>query len=143
MPLSGFFSRYAELSLTAQPEALAKLYAPTFIVGGPQGSQAFPNDARFIEWLRQVFDFNRQHGMRALTAVSIRELTLSPLHTLATVTWGARFEKTGDRLIEFDIAYLLERAADDWRILSYIAQSDQMAEMAKEGLIDDPTATPP
>jgi hypothetical protein len=134
MTLDRFFSRYAELSLNL-PEALASLYAATFIVGGPQGSHAFTNDARFIEWLRQVADFNRQHGMREINAVSIREVPLSPLHTLAILTWGARFEKTGDRVIEFEISYLLERAADEWRILSYISRSDQNAEMASAGLL--------
>ncbi len=135
MSLDRFFSRYAEISLGPQPEALAGLYAATFIVGGPDGSHAFTNDASFIEWLRQVASFNRQHGMRSVTVVSIRDVALSPLHTLATVTWGARFEKTGDRVIEFDISYLLEKAGDEWRILSYISRSDQNAEMAKEGLL--------
>lgn len=119
----------------AQPEALANVYAPMFIVCGPEGSQAFANDARFIEWLRQVVAFNRQHGMRALAVVSIRDVALSPLHTLATVIWAARFDKTGDRSIEFEISYLLERADDEWRILSYISRTDQNAEMAKEGLL--------
>jgi hypothetical protein len=135
MPLTQFFTHYAELSLGSQPDALAPLYAPTFIVGGPQGSHAFPNDARFIEWLRQVADFNRQHGMRSLAVVSVRETTLSALHALATVTWGARFAKTGERIIEFDIAYLLEKAGESWRILLYISRSDQEAEMKKEGLL--------
>src|SRR5262245_38171714 len=109
MLLDRFFSRYAELSTGPQPEAVAKLYAPTFIVGGPEGSHAFANDERFLDWLREVAVFNRMHGMRALAAASIRDVTLSPLHTLATVTWGARFERTGDRVIEFDISYLLEK----------------------------------
>ena len=135
MSLDGFFSRYAALSLGPQPEALAGLYAPTFIVGGPQGSQAFTNDVRFVEWLRQVANFNRHHGMCDLTPMSIRDVTLSPLHTLATVTWGARFEKTGDRIIEFEISYLLEKAENEWRILSYVSSSDQHAEMEKEGLL--------
>jgi hypothetical protein len=133
--MNAFFARYAELSIGAQPEQLAGVYAPTFIVGGPQGSQAFANDARFIEWLQQVGKFNRDHGMRALTVMAIRETALSPLHTLATVTWGARFDKTGDRVIEFEVSYLLERAKDDWRILSYISASDQEAAMKKEGLL--------
>jgi hypothetical protein len=68
-------------------------------------------------------------------AVSIRDVMLSPIHTLATVTWGAQFEKTGDRAIEFEIAYLLEKAPDGWRILSYISHRDQNAEMAKAGLL--------
>ena len=135
MSLNRFFSRYAELSLGPRPEELASAYAPTFIVGGPSGSQAFANDGRFVEWLRQVAAFNRQHGMRSLTAMSIRDESLSPIHTLATVTWGARFEKTGDRTIDFDISYLLERADDEWRILSYITQSDQDAAMKQEGLL--------
>ena len=135
MSLDRFFGRYGELSTGPQPEALAPLYAATFIVGGPEGSHAFTNDDRFIEWLRQVAEFNRKHGMRALHVMSIRDVTLSPLHTLATVTWGAQFERTGDRLIEFEISYLLERAEDEWRILSYISRADQNAEMAKAGLL--------
>lgn len=135
MSLDRFFARYAELSMSDRPEALAGVYAPTFIVGGPDGSQAFANDDRFLEWLRQVAAFNREHGLRAFEVVAVRDTVLSPLHTLATVTWGVRFEKTGDRRIEFEIAYLLEKAGDEWRILSYISRSDQRAEMAKEGLL--------
>ena len=73
--------------------------------------------------------------MFALTAMSIRDVTLSPLHTLATVTWGARFDKTGDRIIAFEISYLLEKAENEWRILSYVSGSDQKVEMEKEGLL--------
>ena len=89
MELDRFFSRYAELSAGPQPEALAALYAPMFIVGGPESSQAFANDGRFHEWLRQVAAFNREHGMRTITALSIRDVNLSPRHALALVT-GAR-----------------------------------------------------
>lgn len=94
-----------------------RAYAATFIAVGPEGSHVCTNDARFIEWLRQVADFNRQHGTRTLTAVSIRDVTLSPIHTLATVTWGAQFQKAGERVIEFEISYLLEQAGNEWRIL--------------------------
>jgi hypothetical protein len=133
--LDQFFNRYAELSTGPQPEGLARLYAPTFIVGGPQGSKAFTNDAAFLKWLRQVSDFNRQHGLNALTATAIRDVSLSELHTLATVNWGARFDKSGDRIIRFEISYLLEKAGAEWRILSYISRTDQNEEMTKEGLL--------
>ena len=95
-----------------QPEALAGVYAPTFVAA-----------------------FNRAHGMRSLSVVSVHRLDLSPLHTLATVIWGARFDKTGERMIEFAISYLLEKSDRDWRILSYISRADQIAEMEKEGLL--------
>jgi len=133
--LDDFFADYAARSLGEAPESLAPLYADTFIVAGPEGSHAFPNDDQFIAWLRQMADFNRAHGMRVLRPLAVREATLSPLHALATVTWGAQFERTGDEVIEFEIAYLLERTAEAWRILAYISRADQAAEMARLGLV--------
>jgi len=133
--LRQFFDRYAELSTGSTPEALSPLYAPTFIVAGPEGSQAFPNDDKFLDWLRQIHAFNQQYGMRGLEVRQLQEVPLSPIHTLATVTWGARFEKTGDRLIEFTIAYLVERAGQNWTILAYVSERDQAGEMKRLGLL--------
>jgi hypothetical protein len=133
--LADFFARYAEISHGPQPEALAAMYAPHFIVGGPRGSMSLANDDKFLEWLRGISAFNQQHGMRSLEVVALREQVLSPIHRLATVSWGARFEKTGSRLIEFDISYLVEQCGDDWRILSYVSERDQEDEMKAVGLL--------
>jgi len=133
--LRSFFERYAELSLGNESESLAELYAATFIVGGPTGSQAFANDERLREWLREVRDFNRQHGMRSLAVMAIQEMSLSAIHRLATVRWGARFTKTGERIIEFEISYLLHQADGRWQILAYVSQRDQAEEMRALGLL--------
>lgn len=135
MTVEQFFSQYAALSMGDDDRALAAMYAPSFFVAGPQGSRTFPNDAQFIDWLAQVRTFNRQHGMRALSPAAVREMTLSPLHVLARVRWSARFEKTGDRAIEFEIAYLMERAGESWRLLGYVSESDQEEEMRALGLL--------
>jgi len=63
--LRAFFEQYARASLATNPEELAAMYAPSFIVGGPRGSMCFASDARFLDWLKQVSDFNRAHGMRS------------------------------------------------------------------------------
>jgi hypothetical protein len=73
--------------------------------------------------------------MRGLAAISVGEQPLSPRHTLAPVRWGARFEQTGERVIEFTIAYLLEGDADGWTILAYISERDQAEEMKRLGLL--------
>jgi hypothetical protein len=135
MTVEQFFAHYAALSMGDDDVALAAAYAPSFFVGGPTGSMTFANDARFLEWLAQVRAFNRQHGMRTISPAAVRETVLSPLHALAQVRWSARFEKTGDRAIEFEIAYLLEQAADSWRVLGYISARDQQEEMHALGLI--------
>jgi hypothetical protein len=135
MALRQFFNRYAELSQKSDPVKLADMYAPSFIAAGPKGSSAFANDPKFLEWLAQTYAFNQKHGMQSLAVVAIHEATLSPSHALATVTWGARFEKTGDRIIEFDISYLVEKAGKSWKILAYVSRADQEDEMKKLGLL--------
>jgi hypothetical protein len=135
MMVEPFFTRYAALSMADDDRAMAAMYAPNFFVAGPTGSMTFANDARFLEWLAQMRAFNRQHGMRALSPAAVRETALSPLHVLAQVRWSARFEKTGDRAIEFEIAYLIELAAESWRIMGYVSARDQEEEMRSLGLM--------
>jgi hypothetical protein len=135
MMVEQFFARYAALSMGDDDHAMAEMYAPSFFVAAPKGSMVFPNDARFLEWLGQVRAFNRQHGMHAVAPAAVRETALSPLHVLAQVRWNARFEKTGDRPVEFEIAYLIERAGESWRILGYVSERDQEEEMRALGLL--------
>jgi hypothetical protein len=135
MTVEQFFTRYAALSMGDDDRALAAMYAPSFFVAGPTGSMTFANDARFLEWLAHVRAFNRQHGMRAVSPAAVRETVLSPLHVLAQVRWSARFEKTGDRATEFEMAYLLETAGESWRVLGYVSARDQDEEMRALGLL--------
>ena len=135
MTVEQFFARYAALSMGEDERALAEVYAPSFFVAGPTGSMTFANDAAFLDYLVRVRGFNREHGMRSVSPVAVRETALSPLHVLAQVRWSARFEKTGARAIEFEIAYLMERAEEFWRVLGYISESDQEEEMRALGLL--------
>ena len=135
MTVEQFFTNYAATSMGDDGAALAALYAPSFFVAGPRGSMTFPNDARFLEWLAHMRAFNRQHGMHALSPAAVRETALSPVHVLAQVRWRVQFEKTGARAIEFEIAYLLERVAESWRVLGYVSERDQEEEMQALGLI--------
>jgi hypothetical protein len=134
--LRAFFDRYAKASREGDRGALAAMYAASFIVGGPEGSMTFANDARFLDWLDQVFAFNRRQGMRGLQVISLDAVLLSPLHSLAVVNWGARFERTGDRLVEFRISYLVESRDGGAKILGYVSQADQEAEMKRLDLLE-------
>jgi len=136
MTVEQFFTRYAALSMGDDGVALAALYAPSFFVASPRGSMTFPNDAQFLEWLTHMRAFNRQHGMQALSPAAVRETVLSPLHVLAQVRWRVQFEKTGARSIEFEIAYLMERAGESWHLLGYISERDQEEEMRALGLLE-------
>lgn len=84
--LATFFEAYASAALRDDPHALAAMYAPTFLVAGPKGSQAFANDGRFLDWLREVRAFNQKAGMTSLRPIAVDQHPLSQAHTLATVT---------------------------------------------------------
>jgi hypothetical protein len=103
-----FFRDYASTSRDPSAERIAAFYAPSFIAGGPQGSAVFNNDAAFLDWLRNLHQFNERSGLVSVAVVSVATpLSLSPRHALVSVEWGMRFRKTGDRLITFRIAYLM------------------------------------
>src|SRR5437667_7695222 len=87
-----FFQRYARTSMAHESDALAAMYGPNFLVGGPRGSKVFANDPSFVAWLNDVLAFNDGHGMRTLKVISAQGISLGPIHTLAAVRWGVRFE---------------------------------------------------
>ena len=131
-----FFRNYGAAALEGAPERIASFYAESFIAGGPNGSAVFRNDEQLIEWLMQLQQFNASTGMTAMTLVSINDSKpLSSRHQLVAVEWGANFEKTGERLITFEISYILERSGEDWKIIAYISKKDQEEEMKAMGLI--------
>ena len=131
-----YFHDYGAAALEGASERIASFYAESFIAGGPNGSAVFRNDEQFIEWLTQVQRFNASTGMTTMTLVSIKHSkSLSSRHQFVAVEWGASFEKTGERLITFEINYLLELSGQDWKIIAYISEKDQEEEMKGMGLL--------
>ena len=61
-----YFRRYAAVSLGPEPEKLAEFYDQSFLAAGPKGGAAFRNDAAFLDWLRQVHDFNVRTGLTSM-----------------------------------------------------------------------------
>jgi hypothetical protein len=118
----------------AEPEKLAAFYDASFLAAGPQGGAAFQNDDAFRGWLKQVHEFNQKAGMTALEVVGIRETPLSNDYLIASVRWGARFHRTGDELIEFEISYVLRSADSSYKVAAYISHEDQEAMMKERGL---------
>lgn len=134
-PLREFFRRYATLSLGSDPEKLAELYDQSFLAAGPKGGAAFRNDEAFLDWLRQVHDFNVKSGMASIAAEEIDEIRISADYILVTVKWAARFQKSGDAPIRFTISYLLRQADNGYKVAAYVSHEDQEAAMRAHGLL--------
>lgn len=133
--LEAWFREYARISLGPEPEALAERYADSFLAAAPAGSAAFQNNAEFVQWLRQVHDFNEQSGMQSMDVVAVDEMPLGVHFTMATVEWEAQFQKTGDLPIRFKISYVLTVDDGSYRIIAYISHEDQEEAMKAHGLL--------
>lgn len=129
------FEGYAAASLAGDAEQLAGFYATGFVAAAPSGAYGGLNDEKFREWLQQVHQFNQQSGMRGMAVVDAREeCRVGPNHRLVTVRWGAQFEKSGERVIEFDISYVLQVNGPRPLIVAYISHEDQTEAMRREGV---------
>jgi hypothetical protein len=130
-----YFRRYAAASLGSQPEPLAELYDQSFLAAGPKGGAAFRNDAAFLDWLRQVHDFNLKAGMTSIAAEEVVPVEVSPDYTMVAVRWVATFRKLGDAPIRFTISYLLRRSDAGYKVAAFVSHEDQEDAMRARGLL--------
>lgn len=130
-----FFEEYSAASLRGKSLEVATYYAQTFMVATRNEAVSFTNDQKFLEWLDGVAAFNKKSGMTDMQVVRVETSAVGEYHINATVTWGVKFAKSPDKLIEFDIHYLLNHSAGDYKIVLYISDEDQQELMKKEGVI--------
>lgn len=133
--LQDFFRRYAEASQGDAPERIAAMYDAAFLAAGPKGSAPFSNDDSFLDWLRQVRDFNRSSGMTSMRVAGLETTPIGDAFVMAHVEWAARFRQTGDEDIRFTIAYILRLSGDSPKIVAYLSLEDQQEVMQARGLL--------
>lgn len=133
--IKDFFENYASVSMKSEPDLHADLYADDFIAAGPSGSAVYKNDAQFLEWLKRIYDFNKKTGMESIRVISVRDNPISGQYSLAWVKWCAKYKKTGEELIHFEITYLLQFFNNQTKILAYISHEDQEKVMKERGLL--------
>src|SRR5688572_27362176 len=89
--IEAFFEKYARASLSGKSDEIAACYASNFMVATKNESATFKNDGEFIEWLNQVFDFNKKVGLQKMEVRNIISNPIGKYFLKASVTWGATF----------------------------------------------------
>jgi hypothetical protein len=130
-----YFLQYARVSFGSEPEKLAEFYDDSFLAAGPKGGAAFRNDAAFLDWLRQIHEFNAQTGMTSMAPEAVEQIAVSADYTLATVRWAATFRKLGDEPVRFSISYLLRDSGSRYLVAAYVSHEDQEDAMRAHGLL--------
>jgi uncharacterized protein YndB with AHSA1/START domain len=135
-PVQRLFAAYEKAFLALDMEKTAGLFADTFISAGPRGVIAQNRD-EFLAMAHKAAEFYRTIGQTSAKILSVQETPVSNEYVLVNVHWGVTFKKTGDRTIEFDVSYLVQKTGPEPKIILLIAHQDEEQAMKDLGLLQD------
>jgi len=129
------FSDYEKAFSDLDFKKSAEPFADTFMSAGPKGVIAQDKN-EFMKLSGQAAEFYRSVGQESARIMAMTEIQISHEYSLITVHWGVKFKRTGDKPVEFDVSYLVQKiGADDPKIILFIAHQDEEEAMKKLGLL--------
>lgn len=132
--LKKLFAEYEEAFSGLDTKRSAQFFAESFISAGPKGTIAQSKD-EFIKMSEKAVEFYRSIGQESAKIITADEMPISGEYAMVNVHWGVRFQKTGDKLIEFDVSYIVQRIDGSPKIILFIAHRDEDAAMRELGLM--------
>jgi hypothetical protein len=114
----------------------AEFFADSFISAGPRGVIA-QSKAEFLKLAHQAADFYRSVGQTSARILSMDETSISNEYSMVKVHWGVTFRKTGDKMIEFDVTYFVQKTGNEPKIIMFIAHQDEQKAMQELGLMPE------
>ena len=80
-------------------------------------------------------EFFRRVGQTSAKILSIDEIPISNEYSMVRVHWGVTFKKSGNRLIEFDVTYFIQKTGPELKIIMFISHQDEEKAMKELGLL--------
>jgi len=128
------FAEYEKAFNALDVEKQVPLFAEHFISAGPRGSIAQGRD-EFAKMASEAAKFYRSVGQTSAKILSMDETAISGEYSMVNIRWGVTFEKTGNKLIEFDVTYFIQKTSPEPKIIMFIAHQDEEKAMKELGLI--------
>ncbi len=138
--LDTLFKQYETALNELDLKTISHFYADTFISAGPKGVIA-QNKKEFEEKAEQAVDFYHSVGHKSARIISKRTMPICDKYTMVVIRWGVTFEKTGPKIFEFDITYIVYETEEEARVVLFISHEDEEEAMKKLGLLSKKTET--
>jgi len=107
--------------------------ADSFISAGPKGSIT-QNRKDFEKKAEQTNKFYKSVGRTSARIISKRVMPICNDYSMVVVRWGITFDKTGNKLIEFDTSYIIEETGTEPKIILLISHVDEEVAIKKLGM---------
>ena len=133
--LDTLFKQYETAFNKLDLESISGYYADTCMSAGPKGVIA-QSKKEYEAKAEQAVSFYRSVGHRSARIISKRMMPICDNYSMVIVRWGVTFEKTGSRVMEFDISYIIYETEDDPKIILFISHQDEEEAMKKLGLLN-------
>ncbi len=127
------FAEYEKAFNALDVEKQVPLFAEHFISAGPRGSIAQGRD-EFARMANKSAEFYRSVGQTSAKILSMDETAINREYSMVKVHWGVTFEKTGNKLMEFDVTYFIQKTGSEPKIIMFIAHQDEESAMKELGL---------
>lgn len=128
------FRDYEEAFNELELKKISGFYADAFISAGPKGVIA-QSKKEFEKKAEQAAGFYRSVGQDSARIVSKRVIPICNEYSMVVIRWGVTFEKTGNKLIQFDVSYIVYEKNSPPEIILFISHEDEEEAMKKLGLI--------
>lgn len=128
------FADYERSFNALDVEKQVPFFAEHFISAGPKGSIAHGRD-EFAKMASKAAEFYRSVGQTSAKILSMDETAISDEYSMVKIHWGVTFKKTGNRLIEFDVTYFIQKTDQEPKIIMFIAHQDEERAMKELGLL--------
>ena len=131
--LDTLFKEYETAFDKLDVKTISGYCADSFISAGPKGSiTQSPKD--YEKKAEQVNKFYKSVGRNSARIISKRVMPICNEYSMVVVRWGITFDKTGNKLIEFDISYIIQETGSEPKIILLISHEDEETAMKKLGM---------
>ena len=131
--LDTLFKEYETAFDKLDVKTISGYCADSFISAGPKGSIT-QSRKDYEKKAEQATKFYKSVGRNSAKIISKRVMPICNDYSMVVVRWGITFDRTGNKVIEFDTSYIIQEVGDEPKIILLISHEDEEVAMKKLGL---------
>ena len=132
--LDTLFKEYETAFDKLDVKTISGYCADSFISAGPKGSIT-QSRKDYVKKAEQATKFYKSIGRNSAKIISKRVMPICNDYSMVVVRWGITFDKTGNKLIEFDTSYIIQEIGNEPKIILLISHEDEEEAMKKLALL--------
>lgn len=122
--LTTFFEQYRASMVAGDVTALARVYAPEFMVSSSDGQQFMRNNRSFRSALKQSAKFYQKAGVAQIKIGKYSHSILDKYHAGVQVEW-VLLDEAGQEIIRHDVSYVLFVSREGLRIIFFVSHNEE------------------